>query len=108
MGRKPALERSAAEFLPPKKTLPNLQVASKRCKGCDLYKLGTQTVFGDGASHARVVFVGEQAGDKEALSGKPFGGPAGAVLDKALVAGGVGRKQVYGTDAVKHFKWEPR
>jgi uracil-DNA glycosylase family protein len=108
MGRKPALERSAAEFLPPKKTLPNLQVASKRCKGCDLYKLGTQTVFGDGAAHARVMFVGEQPGDKEDLSGKPFVGPAGALLDKALVAAGIDRKQVYVTNAVKHFKWEPR
>jgi uracil-DNA glycosylase family protein len=108
MARKPELERSAADFLPAKKTLPNLQVASKRCEGCDLYKLGTQTVFGDGAAHARVMFVGEQPGDKEDLSGKPFVGPAGALLDKALLAAGIDRKQVYVTNAVKHFKWEPR
>jgi uracil-DNA glycosylase len=108
MPKKPVLERSAADFLPAKKTLSNLVIASKRCEGCDLYKVGTQTVFGDGAAHARVMFVGEQPGDKEDLSGKPFVGPAGALLDKALVAAGIDRKQVYVTNAVKHFKWEPR
>ena len=108
MPKKPALERSAADFLPPKLTLPALQVASKKCEGCDLYKLGTQTVFGDGAPRAWVMFVGEQPGDKEDLAGKPFVGPAGALLDKALVAAGIDRKQVYVTNAVKHFKWESR
>jgi uracil-DNA glycosylase family protein len=108
MPNKPEPARSAADFLPRKLKLPNLQAASKACKGCDLYKLGTQTVFGDGAAHARVMFVGEQPGDKEDLSGKPFVGPAGALLDKALVAAGIDRKQVYVTNAVKHFKWEPR
>jgi uracil-DNA glycosylase len=108
MAKRLQLERSAADFVPLKKTLPNLQVASKKCEGCDLYKLGTQTVFGDGAAHARVMFVGEQPGDKEDLAGKPFVGPAGALLDKALVEAGIDRKQVYVTNAVKHFKWEPR
>jgi uracil-DNA glycosylase family protein len=108
MAKKVQLEKSAADFVPAKKTLPSLQLASKKCEGCDLYKLGTQTVFGEGAAHARVMFVGEQPGDKEDLSGKPFVGPAGALLDKAMVEAGIDRKQVYVTNAVKHFKWEPR
>lgn len=105
---KKALAISAADFLPPKLDLPALQQASKRCRGCDLYKVGTQTVFGEGASSAQVIFVGEQPGDKEDLTGKPFVGPAGALLDKALVAAGIDRDKVYVTNAVKHFKWEPR
>jgi uracil-DNA glycosylase family protein len=108
MPKKPELERSAADFLPTKRTLPNLKIASKSCEGCQLYKRGTQTVFGEGTAHARVMFVGEQPGDKEDLAGKPFVGPAGALLDKALVEAGIDRKQVYVTNAVKHFKWEPR
>ena len=102
------LETSAAEYLPEKRTLPVLREASKKCKGCDLWQKGTQTVFGEGASHAKVLFVGEQPGDKEDLSGKPFVGPAGALLDKALVEAGIDRKEVYVTNAVKHFNWEPR
>jgi DNA polymerase len=82
--------------------------ASKDCRGCELWKRGTQTVFGDGASHARVIFVGEQPGDKEDLAGRPFVGPAGAIFDKALADAGVDRRQTYVTNAVKHFKWEPR
>src|SRR4051794_25880174 len=105
--RKP-LETSAADFLPTSRALPVLEKASKSCRGCELWKKGTQTVFGEGASRAEVMFVGEQPGDKEDLSGKPFVGPAGALLDKALVAAGIDRKQVYVTNAVKHFKWEPR
>lgn len=102
------LETSAAGFLPERRTLPVLREASKKCRGCDLWVKGTQTVFGEGAAHAEVIFVGEQPGDKEDLTGKPFVGPAGAVLDKALVAAGIDRKQVYVTNAVKHFNWEPR
>ena len=102
------LETSAAEYLPEKRSLPALREASKKCKGCDLWTKGTQTVFGEGASHARVLFVGEQPGDKEDLSGKPFVGPAGALLDRALVEAGIDRKEVYVTNAVKHFNWEPR
>lgn len=102
------LETSAADFLPERRTLPVLREASKKCRGCDLWVKGTQTVFGEGAAHAEVIFVGEQPGDKEDLTGKPFVGPAGAVLDKALVAAGIDRKQVYVTNAVKHFNWEPR
>ncbi len=102
------MQTSAADFLPEKLTLSSLQQAAKGCRGCDLYKRGTQTVFGDGARRAEVMFVGEQPGDKEDLSGKPFVGPAGALLDRALLAAGIDRKQVYVTNAVKHFKWEPR
>src|SRR5205085_3804135 len=75
---------------------------------CDLWKTGTQTVFGEGRPSATVMFVGEQPGDKEDLEGKPFVGPAGGLLDKALVEAGIDRTKVYVTNAVKHFKWEPR
>lgn len=102
------LETSAADYLPERLSLSVLRDASKKCKGCDLWEKGTQTVFGEGASHARVLFVGEQPGDKEDLSGKPFVGPAGALLDKALVEAGIDRKEVYVTNAVKHFNWESR
>jgi uracil-DNA glycosylase len=102
------LETSAADFLPEKLTLPLLREAAKSCRGCELWRKGTQTVFGEGASHAKIVLVGEQPGDKEDLSGKPFVGPAGALLDKALVEAGIDRKEVYVTNAVKHFNWEPR
>ncbi|HET9281151.1 MAG TPA: UdgX family uracil-DNA binding protein, partial [Candidatus Angelobacter sp.] len=78
------------------------------CKACDLWKLGTQTVFGEGSARAHVMMVGEQPGDKEDLQGRPFVGPAGAVLDKALAAAGINRNDVYVTNIVKHFKWEPR
>jgi len=99
---------SALPLIPDHPTIPNLQRAARDCRACDLWKLGTQTVFGDGAHHARVLVVGEQPGDKEDLTGKPFVGPAGALLDKALVAAGIDRREVYVTNAVKHFKWEPR
>ena len=105
--RKP-LETSAADFLPTSRALPVLEKAAKSCRGCELWKKGTQTVFGEGASRAEVMLVGEQPGDKEDLSGKPFVGPAGALLDKALVAAGIDREKVYVTSAVKHFNWEPR
>lgn len=99
---------SAADFLPERRTLPVLREASKKCRGCNLWEKGTQTVFGEGAVDAEVMFVGEQPGDKEDLSGKPFVGPAGAILDKALVAAGIDRSKVYVTNTVKHFNWEPR
>ncbi len=99
---------TAAPLVPPNPTLPKLRQAASRCMACDLYKTGTQTVFGEGGRHARVMFVGEQPGDKEDLAGRPFVGPAGLVLDKALAAAGIDRNEVYVTNAVKHFKWEPR
>jgi uracil-DNA glycosylase family protein len=99
---------TAAPFIPPHPTLAKLREAAAGCEGCDLWKLGTQTVFGEGSSHAKVMFVGEQPGDQEDKAGKPFVGPAGRILDKALEAAGIARKDVYVTNAVKHFKWEPR
>jgi len=82
--------------------------AAATCKACDLYKRGTQTVFGEGPKQANVMMVGEQPGDAEDLAGQPFVGPAGKVLDKALAEAGVDRGLVYVTNVVKHFKWEPR
>jgi uracil-DNA glycosylase len=99
---------TAAAFMPKKRTLPALRAAAYGCRGCDLWKRGTQTVFGEGSSNARVLMVGEQPGDKEDLQGRPFVGPAGAVLDKALQAAAIDRNDVYVTNIVKHFKWEPR
>jgi uracil-DNA glycosylase family protein len=99
--------RSAADFIPPNPTLSNLNEASKSCTGCDLYKRATQTVFGEGQQQAHLVFVGEQPGDQEDLAGKPFVGPAGRMLDQALVEAGIPRGEAYVTNAVKHFKWEP-
>ena len=107
MPRKP-LERSAADFFPPKISLPSLRTAAADCKGCDLWKRGTQTVFGEGGRRAVVMFVGEQPGNEEDLTGKPFVGPAGRLFDKALEEAGIDRKQTYVTNVVKHFKWEPR
>lgn len=94
--------------VPAHPTLPKLRDAAKHCRACDLWKRGTQTVFGEGAPRAQVMFVGEQPGDKEDLEGRPFVGPAGLILDKALDEAGIDRTQVYVTNAVKHFKWEPR
>jgi len=88
--------------------LPSLRAAARDCRACDLWKCGTQTVFGEGAPRARVMFVGEQPGDKEDLAGHPFVGPAGALLDKALEQADIDRRDTYVTNAVKHFKWEPR
>ena len=99
---------TAAPYVPDTTRLRNLSRAVQECRGCDLYKYATQAVFGAGPRSARVVFVGEQPGDQEDRQGEPFVGPAGALLDKALAAVGIPRKQVYVTNAVKHFKWEPR
>lgn len=98
----------SAAPIPDKPTLPALRAAAADCKACDLWRRGTQTVFGEGSPAARVMMVGEQPGDKEDLQGQPFVGPAGAVLDKALAAAGIERKDVSMTNIVKHFKWEPR
>jgi uracil-DNA glycosylase len=88
--------------------MAQLRKAAADCTGCDLYKRATQTVFGQGAGHASIMFVGEQPGDQEDLAGHPFVGPAGKLLDKALVEAGIARRDVYLTNAVKHFKWEPQ
>src|ERR1043166_5514429 len=104
----PGGERSAAPFVPKTTSIRTLTAAAHECRGCDLYKAATQVVFGAGPSKARVVFVGEQPGDQEDREGAPFVGPAGALLDKALGDAGIPRSDVYVTNAVKHFKWEPR
>jgi DNA polymerase len=106
MARKPL--QTAAPLVPSNPNIPKLREAARDCRACDLWERGTRTVFGEGAPHAQVIFVGEQPGDKEDLAGKPFVGPAGNLLDKALVEVGIDRSQVYVTNAVKHFKWEPR
>jgi uracil-DNA glycosylase len=82
--------------------------AARECKNCPLWKTGTQTVFGEGRPSATIMFVGEQPGDQEDLTGKPFVGPAGKLLDRALLDAGIPRSDTYVTNAVKHFKWEPR
>jgi DNA polymerase len=99
---------SASAFVPDDPTLPRLRAASARCTGCELYRRATQTVFGEGTTPARVMLVGEQPGHEEDLSGRPFVGPAGRLLDEALAESGIDRAQVYVTNVVKHFKWEPR
>jgi DNA polymerase len=101
-------EHSATEFFPPQKSLKAFREAAEDCKACDLWERGTQTVFGEGARRADIVFIGEQPGNEEDLSGKPFVGPAGRLLDEALVEAGIDRKKTYVTNVVKHFKWEPR
>jgi uracil-DNA glycosylase family protein len=98
----------AAAPVPKTRNLPKLRQAAEGCKACDLWKTGTQTVFGEGAKSAAIVFVGEQPGDKEDLAGKPFVGPAGRVFDEGLAAAGIDRRLAYVTNAVKHFKWEAR
>ena len=98
----------AAELIPDRPTLASVRAAATRCRACNLWKRGTQTVFGEGASKAELMFVGEQPGDQEDLAGHPFVGPAGKLLDRALVEAGIDRGAVYVTNVVKHFKWEPR
>jgi DNA polymerase len=99
---------SAADFLPERQSLTGLRNAAAGCRGCHLWQVGTQTVFGEGARDAQVMFVGEQPGDQEDRMGRPFIGPAGKLLDEALVAAGIDRDETYVTNAVKHFKWQPR
>src|SRR5437868_1005949 len=99
---------SAAEYLPDRLTLPALRKAAAGCRACPLWESGTQTVFGEGAADAEVLFVGEQPGDQEDRQGKPFVGPAGRVLDEGLELAGIDRSKTYVTNAVKHFKWQAR
>ena len=99
---------TAAPLIPPRPTINKLRDAAAGCRACHLWKLGTQTVFGEGRQSSTVMFIGEQPGNSEDLEGRPFVGPAGTLLDKALVEAGIDRKKVYVTNVVKHFKWEPR
>ena len=98
---------SAAPLIPVRPTIQRLQATAKTCRACPLWKTGTQTVFGEGSAAAKVIFVGEQPGNDEDLAGKPFVGPAGKFLDKVLDEVGIDRDEVYVTNVVKHFKWEP-
>jgi DNA polymerase len=99
---------SAADFLPDRADLGSLRKAAAGCRGCHLWQVGTQTVFGEGAADAEVMFVGEQPGDYEDREGRPFVGPAGRVFDEALAEAGIDRSVTYVTNAVKHFKWQAR
>jgi uracil-DNA glycosylase family protein len=99
---------SAADFLPERRSLSALREAAAGCRGCHLWQVGTQTVFGEGAEDAEAMFVGEQPGDQEDRQGRPFVGPAGRVFDEALEAAEIDRSQTYVTNAVKHFKWQAR
>lgn len=101
-------ETSAADFFPERKSLKAFREAAADCKGCDLWERGTQTVFGEGARHAEVMFIGEQPGNEEDLTGHPFVGPAGRLFNDALEEAGIDRRKTYVTNVVKHFKWEPR
>jgi uracil-DNA glycosylase len=96
---------SAAEFLPERTTLRAMREAVQGCRGCDLYRDATQAVFGEGPDDARVVLVGEQPGDKEDVVGRPFVGPAGGLLDRAIEEAGLSRDDVYITNVVKHFRF---
>lgn len=98
----------AGEFVPDTTDLSGLRKAACDCRGCDLYRHATQTVFGEGPSDASIVMVGEQPGDQEDVQGHPFVGPAGHLLDRALAEAGIPREEVYLTNAVKHFKFEER
>jgi DNA polymerase len=99
---------TAAPLIPSRPSINKLRDAAAGCRACHLWKLGTQTVFGEGKQSSTVMFIGEQPGNSEDLEGRPFVGPAGNLLDKALVEAGIDRKKVYVTNVVKHFKWEPR
>lgn len=103
-----AVRTSAAEFLPVRLSLAGLRRAAEGCRGCELYRDATQTVFGQGRRRASVMLVGEMPGDQEDRQGKPFVGPAGRLLDEALAAAALPRVDVYLTNAVKHFRWTPR
>ena len=108
MTRPVELERSAADFFPARVTLRTLAEAARECRGCDLYRDATQTVFGEGAREATLMLVGEQPGDREDREGRPFVGPAGRLLDDSLAEAGIERDDVYLTNVVKHFKFEER
>jgi DNA polymerase len=99
---------TAAAFLPARRDLNSLRQAAEHCEGCPLFQNATQTVFGEGPARSHVIFVGEQPGDVEDRQGHPFVGPAGKYFDKVLAEVGIARDEVYVTNAVKHFKWEPR
>ncbi len=99
---------TAADLIPSSPTLSKLRESAADCRACPLWERGTQTVFGEGRAAAELMFVGEQPGDQEDKAGRPFVGPAGQLLDRALAEAGIDRDRAYVTNAVKHFKWEPK
>ena len=103
-----ARSETARPFVPNHPTLATAKAAAAECQGCDLWRRATQTVFGAGPARAAVMLVGEQPGDEEDRTGEPFVGPAGRLLDRALVEAGLKRSAIYVTNVVKHFSWEPR
>jgi uracil-DNA glycosylase len=103
-----AVARTAEELIPTRPSIPKLKEAAVECRACELWTKGTQVVFGEGTRTAEVVLVGEQPGDREDRAGRPFVGPAGRVLDRALEAAGIDRRKVYVTNVVKHFNWTAR
>ena len=107
-GVKPRPGEPVTALMPARPTLTAVREIARECKACDLYKRGTQTVFGEGPRRAEIMMVGEQPGDAEDLAGHPFVGPAGKLLDRALEDAGIDRGVVYVTNVVKHIKWEPR
>jgi uracil-DNA glycosylase len=106
--KKPSTRKKVVDLIPDKPTLAAVRAAAQSCQASDLYKRGTQTVFGEGGRRAALMLVGEQPGDQEDLTGHPFVGPAGHLLDRALGEAAIDRASVYVTNVVKHFKWEPR
>lgn len=102
------VKSSAAKLLPSSPTLAKLREAARECRACDLWRTGTQTVFGEGKAQVEVMFIGEQPGDQEDRTGRPFVGPAGQLLDQALEEAGIEREKAYVTNVVKHFKWKPK
>jgi uracil-DNA glycosylase len=108
MTKRPASDEPDLFAHLPRQSLAELRKEAAHCRRCDLYKHATQTVFGEGPAHAGIVLVGEQPGDQEDVQGKPFVGPAGQMLDRALEEAGIERGKVYVTNAVKHFKFDPR
>ena len=107
-GKAQRMADSAADLVPPRPSLPKLREAASGCRACPLWENATQTVFGAGRRGSAAMFVGEQPGDREDREGEPFVGPAGRLFDEALALAGIDRKAAYVTNAVKHFKWEPR
>jgi DNA polymerase len=104
MPRSKTFKSPAEDLIPPRPTLSSLKSAAAHCQACDLWKTGTQTVFGEGARRVKVMFVGEQPGNEEDLSGRPFVGPAGRLFDDALEAAGIDRKQTYVTKNPTHWR----
>ena len=104
----PAPQETAARFVPSRPTALKLRAAAAGCTACELHRLGTQTVFGEGPAEARIMLAGEQPGDREDVEGHPFVGPAGRLLDRGLEEAGIARADAYLTNIVKHFRWEAR